>query len=274
MKDDWQKSAERENARRVAQAPLLAHAGLVRLTSPAERQRQVEDQRAKWSSRRAEHDAHGAALAVERLAAVRAQVSPQDAARVDRHLAALPPSYAPMALSEMLDRLAQGLPALEASVAPTDEMIAEWRRAGSAFVAVLNAASDEELAIRAQIGALNQDIHDRAARRARRALLAQLVEVRDRRLRRLGYGVEVCAGSPEVAVRIAVGERVHALALTRAQAKQITVPQSCPGCAADPLPVGLGLASEGPSGLTAQAVCQHCNATIGRFEAWWIEETT
>lgn len=268
-KDDWQKSAERENSRRTAKAPLLAHAGLVPLVSPEQRQQAMEERRRRFEARTAEQDARAVALTAERRALVLAR-APQDVERVDRHVAAHPPGYGPMVLQEMLDRLDQGLPPLREDQAPSAAKIAEWRERGSIVAAALRDVSPEERCLLEQLAQMTS--------RGRRGVFAQLSKLRAERitaaLLAAGYEVEAPAPNAEVddiviGVRLTLPGQVVELRVSKEGARALLVPGPC-ACGADPVPVTHGMATEGPGGLLGQAVCGACGRGMGRFEAWWL----
>jgi len=92
--DRWQKSAERQNARLTARAPLLAHAGLVPVATAEGQQAKVEhaigDFERRSAALAAEHEAQGA-LFKERVAAL---VTAKELAELERRRAWCPKSPA------------------------------------------------------------------------------------------------------------------------------------------------------------------------------------
>jgi hypothetical protein len=79
----WEKSAARENARRAAKAPLLAHAGLVPLITPDEQRAKVERQSAALEQRLAECRARMERAAVSYRAEISAHAAPEALAALD-----------------------------------------------------------------------------------------------------------------------------------------------------------------------------------------------
>ena len=84
----WQRSADRENARRDRKAPLFAWGGLVPHVTAAERQEAVEGRCAALFRQLAEGRAKSARLAVRYRADVGAVVSPEELAALDARWAA------------------------------------------------------------------------------------------------------------------------------------------------------------------------------------------
>lgn len=145
MTGRWHRSAERENARRVAEAPLLAHAGLVALTTPEEREARHQHSQATFEAMRREHRAQQVARLEELRAKLGAEVSALAEATVRRH--GLGIEYSLDALHRAAIRVDQGLSALEPEAQPfteaeaaesqerTRRLLACWAQADKAFYA-------------------------------------------------------------------------------------------------------------------------------------------
>lgn len=109
----FERSAGRENTRRISKAPLLAHAGLVPLVSPEQRRSDLEvfsDGLKRWRVERSERqqaEMWGAICGLTRLAELRA-----DMTLIERRITIYPEDYRPMMIREWLARAEQGQPAI------------------------------------------------------------------------------------------------------------------------------------------------------------------
>lgn len=82
-KTRWEKSAERENARRWKKAPLFVYGGLVPLATPAERQEHIELIWKDGDRRREAQEQQDAARGQELREKVRARVTPEKFAELE-----------------------------------------------------------------------------------------------------------------------------------------------------------------------------------------------
>lgn len=266
MTDRWERSAARENARRTAAAPLLAHAGLVPLVSPAERQCRMEAQRAQGLATVAEMRERARVRAEEARAALAARLDALSLARVERYLAAFPEDFVGTMAAHVLARLDAGEPALAEDQAPTEERIAEVREYIRCVGEFYRNPTPEEAAALATVRSLDS----RETRTAYTRALRGLADLRAQRWARTFGAPVACKPVEMMQVRVTLDGQEHALTVPRA-ARHVEIPGTCPRCGAAPLRiVGAGLVDEGPGYARAAAFCEGCERALsGRVEATW-----
>lgn len=266
MADHWERSAARENARRVAKAPLLAHAGLVPLVSPEERQRRMEAHRAQGMARLDEMHERARVRAAEARAALAARLDAPTLARVERYLSAFPEDFVGTMAAHVLARLDAGQPALAEDQAPTPERIAEVRGRIDRLLAFYNAPTREEAAALATVRSLDA----RETRTAYNKALRQLADLRLQRWARTHGAPVACKPVETMTVRVILDGQEHTISAPRT-ARHVEIPGTCKHCGASPLRiVGAGLVDEGPGYARAQAFCEGCERSLGgRVEATW-----
>lgn len=124
---NWERVAARENKRRIEQAPLLAHAGLVRLTTPEEREarkaRIIEQTRSLFAEREA--------MIEDKIAGYLQQLG-EHRPLVEAHLRIYPRGDLWLdVLGRAVRRIGEGLPPLEEA---QQNLTPEEREAGNARV--------------------------------------------------------------------------------------------------------------------------------------------
>jgi hypothetical protein len=224
--------ARRENARRTAQAPLLAASGLVPLTTPkemAERKARIHGEAV--ASREAMDTAIEQTIA-ERLALL----GPHKDEVLERLTAIYPRGLWPDILGGCLRRMAKGLDPLEPQQRP---MTRDEIQAGQERVLALKARW-------AKIDAAHPDVCERARNQDKEAI-RELVKLR------------ACGEQePMTRVVVTIGGAVHDLIAER----PVMVPDTkCPGCLR-PLGVGIGLGNY----PIYQAHCHECLHLVGTLE--------
>lgn len=92
-KTRWEKSADRENARRLTKAPLLVAMGVTPLVTAEERQAKHEASMAAAEAQREQHRAKGEAEAAAVRVELEATLTPDELAHVDATRSALPTGH-------------------------------------------------------------------------------------------------------------------------------------------------------------------------------------
>lgn len=224
--------ARRENERRTAQAPLLAAAGLVPLTTPTEmaaRKARIHDEAVRKTETMTAEIEQAIATRLDALGSFRDEV-------LARLTAIYPRGLWPDILGGCLRRLARGLDPLE----PTQQALTPAEvEAGQARVLALKARW-------AKIDAAHPDVVTRALKQDKDAV-RELV-----RLRACGED------GPVTRIVVTIGGVVHDLIAER----PVMIPDmKCPGCLR-PLGVGIGLGNY----PVYQAHCHECLHLVGTLE--------